>query len=56
MPAEHASYLAKYLSKERPECLKRWRLWASFGEGWDPTKVKNLVLIAADIACGRGVT
>jgi hypothetical protein len=43
MPAEHASYLAKYLSKERPECLKRWRLWASFGEGWDPTKVKDVV-------------
>jgi hypothetical protein len=26
MPAEHANYVAKYLSKERPECLKRWRL------------------------------
>lgn len=43
MPAEHANYMAKYLSKERPECLKRWRLWASFGKDWDPTKVKDVV-------------
>jgi hypothetical protein len=43
MPAEHARYLAKYLSKERPPCLKRWRLWAAFGEGWEPTKVKDLI-------------
>ena len=43
MPAEHARYLAKYLSKERPSCLKRWRLWAAFGEGWEPTKVKDLI-------------
>jgi hypothetical protein len=43
MPAEHARYLAKYLSKERPLCLKRWRLWAAFGEGWEPTKVKDLI-------------
>jgi hypothetical protein len=42
MPAEHAGYLAKYLSKHRPECLKRWRLWAAFGKGWDPTKVKDI--------------
>lgn len=42
MPAEHADYLAKYLSKERPDCLKRWRLWDSFGEGWEPTKCKDV--------------
>ena len=33
---------AKYLSKERPECLRRWRLWAGFGAGWEWTKVKDL--------------
>jgi hypothetical protein len=43
MPAEHARYLAKYLSKDRPACLKRWRLWAAFGDGWEPTKVKDLI-------------
>lgn len=44
MPAEHARYLAKSLSKERaPPCLKRWRLWAAFGEGWEPPKVKDLI-------------
>ena len=43
MRAERVNYLAKYLSKERPPCLKRWRLWASFGKDWDPTKVKDLV-------------
>jgi len=42
MPAEHVGYLAKYFSKKRPECLKRWRLWDSFGEGWNPTKVKDV--------------
>ncbi len=42
MPPEHVGYLAKYLSKERPPCLKRWRLWAAFGDGWDPTRVKDL--------------
>ena len=43
IPAERISYLAKYLSKERAECLKRWRLWAAFGGGWEPTKVKNVI-------------
>jgi hypothetical protein len=43
VPNEHAGYLAKYLSKERPECLKRWRLWAGFGAGWQWTKVKDLM-------------
>ena len=43
IPAERVSYLAKYLSKERVECLKRWRLWAAFGGGWEPTKVKDVI-------------
>src|SRR5215471_15415922 len=43
MPTEHSGYLAKYLSKERPECLFRWRLWAGFGKGWKSTKVKDLI-------------
>ena len=43
-PKERAGYLAKYLSKDRPPCLKGWRLWAGFGKDWDWTKVK-------DIAC-----
>jgi hypothetical protein len=41
--AEQSGYLAKYLSKERPECLKRWRLWAGFGSGWEWTKVKDVI-------------
>ena len=43
MPSEHAAYLAKYLSKERPECLFRWRLWAGFGKTWEWTKVKDVI-------------
>jgi hypothetical protein len=43
MPSEHSGYLAKYLSKERPECLYRWRLWAGFGKGWEWTKVKDVI-------------
>lgn len=43
MASEHAGYLAKYLSKERPECLHRWRLWAGFGKGWEWTKVKDVI-------------
>ncbi len=43
MPSEHAGYLAKYLSKERPECLHRWRLWAGFGQAWEWTKVKDVI-------------
>lgn len=43
MPSEHAGYLAKYLSKERPECLHRWRLWAGFGKGWEWTRVKDVI-------------
>lgn len=43
MPSEHAGCLDAYLSKERPECLHRWRLWAGFGAGWEWTKVKDVV-------------
>ncbi|MEY2486179.1 MAG: hypothetical protein QOH39_1827 [Verrucomicrobiota bacterium] len=43
IPAERVGYLAKYLSKDRPECLKRWRLWAGFGQSWEWTKVKDVV-------------
>jgi hypothetical protein len=43
MPSEHSGYLAKYLSKERPECLRNWRLWAGFGKGWEWTKVKDVI-------------
>ena len=43
MPREHAGYVAKYLSKERPECLYRWRLWAGFGKGWEWTRVKDII-------------
>jgi len=43
MPSEHSGYLAKYLSKERPECLYRWRLWAGLGKGWEWTRVKDIV-------------
>jgi len=42
IPATKAGYLGKYLSKERPECFKRWRLWAAFGKDWTATKVGNL--------------
>jgi hypothetical protein len=43
MPSEHYGYLAKYLSKERPKCLFRWRLWAGFGKDWQWTKVKDVI-------------
>jgi len=43
MPSEHSGYLAKYLSKERPPCLYRWRLWAGFGKGWEWTKVTDVI-------------
>ena len=42
IPVERAGYLAKYLSKQRPECLKGWRLWAGFG-AWEWTKVRDVI-------------
>ena len=41
IPVERAAHLGNYLSKERPPCLKRWRLWAGFGD-WKWTKVKDV--------------
>ena len=42
IPAEGASYLGKYLTKEgRAPCFKGWRLWAAFGP-WKWTKVKDV--------------
>jgi hypothetical protein len=46
IPVERAGYLAKYLSKQRPECLKRWRLLAGFGT-WEWTKVRDVVFDSA---------
>ena len=40
IPVERVGDLAKYLSKERPQCLQGWRLWAGFVE-WDWTHVKD---------------
>lgn len=42
IPGSKAGYLGKYLSKERPPCLQRWRLWAAFGTDWTWTKLGNL--------------
>ncbi|HEU5246127.1 MAG TPA: hypothetical protein VFU09_03460 [Candidatus Udaeobacter sp.] len=39
----HVGYLAKHLSKEGPECLFQWRLWAGFGKDWEWTKVKDVI-------------
>jgi hypothetical protein len=41
--AQAARYLAKYLSKEREPCFKRWRLWAGFGK-WDWSRVKDIAI------------
>lgn len=43
MASEHVGYLAKYLSKDRPPCFHRWRLWAGFGKGWEWTKAKDII-------------
>src|SRR5438128_8993052 len=43
MASEHAGYLAKYLSKERPECQYSWRMWAGFGKSWEWSKVKDVI-------------
>ena len=42
--AKRARWLSCEISfKERQECLYRWRLWAGFGEGWEWTKVKDVI-------------
>lgn len=43
VPVDRAAYIGKYLSNEREPCLKRWRLWAGFGE-WEWSKVKDILL------------
>jgi len=42
VPVERATYIGKYLTKKRPECLKGARLWASVG-GLPSSKVKDIV-------------
>ena len=43
------AYLCKYLSKRRPPCLKRVRLWAAFG----PVERTRVVDIVSDSPFGR---
>jgi hypothetical protein len=43
VPACRASYLSKYLGKERPQALKGWHLWAGFGS-WEWSRVKDIVV------------
>jgi len=43
IPIECTAYLAKYLGRKRPECLKGWHLWAAFGKGWEWTRVKDVI-------------
>jgi hypothetical protein len=40
IPREASKYLAKYLSKRRPECFAGMRLWAPFGK-LDSTRVRT---------------
>ncbi len=49
IPMERAGYLAKYLSKQRPECLKRWRLWQASVPGSGPRFVISIPRSAASI-------
>jgi hypothetical protein len=43
IPRERASYLGKYLSKERPACFKGTRLWAPVGQ-IEGSKVRDIVV------------
>jgi hypothetical protein len=38
-----SSELEKDLSKEREPCLKRWHLWAAFGN-WERSKAQDIEL------------
>lgn len=38
-----ASYLAKYLAKGRPEALRGWRLWGTFGK-WESSRVCDIIV------------
>jgi hypothetical protein len=42
-PVTAIAYLCKYLSKPRPGCLKRARLWSAFGE-IERTRVKDVLI------------
>ena len=55
IPRARASYLAKYLSKERPPALKKWRLWAGFGKDWEWSKVSNIQTVSLLSAVYRGL-
>jgi len=55
IPRAKASYLAKYLSKERPPALRKWRLWAGFGKSWEWSKVSNLVADSLFSSIYRGL-
>lgn len=41
MDPDKASYVAKYLDKERPGAFKGWRLWAAFGD-YAKTRAKDV--------------
>lgn len=42
IPPDRASYLAKYLGKDRPEAFRGWRLWGAFGD-WDWSRVGDII-------------
>src|SRR5439155_18701075 len=53
-PAIAVKYLCKYLSKRRPGCLKRARLWSAFGRV-GRTRVKDVVIDTPMSRLLRGV-
>lgn len=55
IPKARAAYLAKYLSKKRPECFRHWRLWAGFGKGWSWTKVSDVAIESVRSKVSRSV-
>ncbi len=55
IPKEKTPYLAKYLSKERPQAFRRWRLWAGFGKKWDWTKVAQIQVESLFANVARGL-
>ena len=55
IPKDKTSYLAKYLSKERPPAFKRWRLWAAFGDCWEWTKVAQIQVNSLFANVARGL-
>jgi hypothetical protein len=55
IPKQRATYLAKYLSKQRPPCFKAWRLWAGFGKEWIWTRVADIEIRSAKSAVFKAV-